>query len=89
MGYNATRFMVGQGAKLIGVVGRDGSIYNLEGINPQELFEFKASKKSILGFPKAESYNDDCAFYRSCDILIPAAVEKSINKYSEEVKLFT
>ena len=68
---------------MIGVVERDCSIYNENGINPDELFNyrFQNSQQSIKNFPSAETFLNDSAFYKPCDILIPAAIEKSVNKY--------
>ncbi len=67
---------------MIGVVERDCSIYNENGINPDELFNyrFQNSQQSIKNFPNAETFLNDNAFYKPCDILIPAAIEKSVNK---------
>ena len=74
--------MTENGAKLVGVIEWDGSIYNAEGIKPQELEEHKKKNKTIIGFPGAkETFKDDSVLYKSCDILIPAALEKVINKY--------
>jgi len=80
VGYFASKFMTEQGAKLIGVVDVEGSIYNPDGIDPDKLLEFRRNKGTLLDFPGSESYRDDSAFYKPCDFAIPAAVEKSINK---------
>ena len=43
VGYWASKFFVEEGgAKLVGVAEFDGSIYNEDGINPEELFKFKS-----------------------------------------------
>jgi len=80
VGYFASKFMVESGAKLTGVVEYEGSIYNPEGIDPEKLLEFRRTKGTILNYPGAETFKDDAAFYKPCDIAIPAAVEKSVNK---------
>jgi len=36
-------------------------------------------KKSIFGYPDAESFRDNSVMYKECDLLIPAAIEKAIN----------
>jgi glutamate dehydrogenase (NAD(P)+) len=80
VGYYASKFMTEQGAKLIGVVDVEGSIYNPSGIDPDKLLEFRKTKGTLLDYPGAETYKDDSAFYKPCDFAIPAAVEKSVNK---------
>lgn len=82
VGYYAAKYMTKAGAKVIGVVEYNGSIYNPAGIDPDALLEYKSHKGKIFGYPGAESYEGDDAFYKPCDILIPAAVEKSVNKHN-------
>ena len=61
----------------------DGSVYNPEGINVDDLNEFitenKKYNKSIYGYPHAASFETDEALYNNCDIFIPAALEKAVN----------
>lgn len=83
MGYFASKFLVQEGgARLIGVVERDCSVYNEAGINPDDLFKYKFNnpKQSITNYPEAQTFLNDSVFYKPCDILIPAAIEKSVNK---------
>jgi len=80
VGYYASKYMTEHGSKLIGVVEYEGSIYDANGIDPDKLLEFRKTKGSILDYPGSESFKDDTAFYKPCDIAIPAAVEKSVNK---------
>jgi len=65
--------MHNDGAKLVGVVERDGSLYNKDGINPDELKAYITKTGGVIGFPSATVYKDDSVFYTECDILIPAA----------------
>jgi len=73
VGYWAAKFMHNDGAKLVGVVERDGSLYNKDGINPDELKAYITKTGGVIGFPSATVYKDDSVFYTECDILIPAA----------------
>lgn len=82
VGYWASKFFVEEGAKLVGVAEWDGSIYNPNGINPDDLLEYKERNKhkTVKGFPGSETYLDDSAIYQPVDFFIPAALEKAINK---------
>lgn len=62
------------------VVGEsDGSIWNLDGIDPKELEDFRLQHGTLLGFPKAKIY-EGSILEADCDILIPAASEKQLTK---------
>lgn len=41
VGYWASKFFVEEGAKLVGIAEFDGSIYNEEGIDPDELRNYR------------------------------------------------
>ena len=80
VGYWAAKFFHEGGAKIIAVSEWDGSIYNENGIDPDELFEYKKSSNGILGFPKAKDIGGPgAALEVECDILIPAALENQVN----------
>lgn len=81
VGYWASKFFTEEGAKLVGVSEFDGSVYNANGICPDELLAFKKKEGGVGGFKGAEKYYpDESAIYQECDIFIPAAFEKTINK---------
>jgi glutamate dehydrogenase (NAD(P)+) len=81
VGYWASRFFIQEGAKLIGVAEFDGSIYDPQGINPNDLQGYKRRSKTggVKGYPGAKTFEDESAIYEECDFFIPAALEKSIN----------
>lgn len=83
MGYHASKFLHEAGAKLIGVLEHDCSIYNKDGINPSDLNAFKLTsrRKSIKSYPGAEMFLDERLLSQKCDFLIPAAQECVINKF--------
>merc|ERR1712110_366671 len=80
VGYWAAKFMHNDGATMVSVVERDGSVFNKDGINPDELKAHINKHGTIKGFTGATVFEDDRAFYEECDVLIPAAMEKSIHK---------
>lgn len=79
VGYNAAKFLVEHGAKLVGVQEHDGSVYNPDGINVEELKAFLGKHKGVKGFA---GYTAESIFDKDCDILIPAALERAVNKHN-------
>lgn len=84
VGFYASKFLTQAGAKLVGVVEWNSSCFNPEGIDPEDLIQYKNQHKTLAGYKRAtESYSDKTDFMqimnKSCDILIPAAVERSIH----------
>ncbi len=56
VGYWASKFFVEEGAKLVGVAEFDGSIYNQNGIDPEELNNYKIKNKGIANFPGCKTF---------------------------------
>ncbi|XP_022911092.2 glutamate dehydrogenase, mitochondrial-like [Onthophagus taurus] len=87
VGLHTSRYLTGAGAKCIGIMEVDGSIISPQGINCLDLHNYKLTKGSIVGFPGAQPYRGKNLICEPCDILIPAAGEKLINKeVAQEVK---
>jgi len=80
VGFHTARYLARVGAVCVGVLERDGCIYNKNGIDPLELQEYRLEHQGgVKGFPGAEEATEDL-LYEECDILIPAASEKAIHK---------
>lgn len=85
VGYYSSKYLHENGGILIGVVEYNSSIYNPDGIDPNELVEYKNKFGTLKGYKSGESFTHlekDFmeVMFKPCDILIPAAVESSINK---------
>lgn len=85
VGYWAAHFLKMAGATMIGVSEFNSSIYNSKGIDPDELYKYKIKNSTLKNFPGALSYSAEekdplLIIENECDILIPAAVEKSLNE---------
>jgi glutamate dehydrogenase (NAD(P)+) len=80
VGYHSAKFFQNAGAKIIALAEYEGSIYNDEGLDIDEVFQHRKTTGSILNFSGATNFakNTDALEY-DCDILIPAALENVIN----------
>lgn len=78
VGRHSALFIQEACAKIIGIKEFDCSIHNPEGIDIKELIAHVAKTKSIKGFAGAKEFSGDL-LAEKCDILVPAAHEKTIN----------
>jgi glutamate dehydrogenase (NAD(P)+) len=72
------------GVKVIAISDVNGGLYNRNGIDLRKLDAFAAEKKTIVGFPEAEPISNEELLVTSCDILVPAALERQITKANAE-----
>ena len=85
VGVWAAHFLHEHGAKIIGVAEYNGGVFNPDGINPLELDQFKQKNGRVTGFPGCTDVEDpEELLFTDCDILVPAAAEKSIHKGNME-----
>ncbi|CAH0553192.1 unnamed protein product [Brassicogethes aeneus] len=81
VGLHTMRYLHRVGAKCIGIIEHDGCIINEEkGIDPKDLEDYRVTNGTIVGFPGAKPYTGENLMFHKTDILVPAAVEKVINK---------
>jgi len=80
VGYHAAKFFREGGAKLICLAEHDGAVYNENGLNEEDVFQFKKKNGSIKNYPGGKHIDTSAeALELECDILIPAALENVIN----------
>jgi glutamate dehydrogenase (NAD(P)+) len=81
VGQWAAIFMKENGAILTAVQDASGTIYNANGIDPQELLDYtNTNKGQVAGFSKAEAIEGSTFFGLQCDICIPAALGSQITE---------
>jgi len=79
-GYHAARLSEELfGSRIVAISDSKGGIYNKNGLNPKEVFDFKAKTGTVVGFPGSENIQHDDLLGLDVDAIIPAALENAIN----------
>jgi glutamate dehydrogenase (NAD(P)+) len=78
VGSNAAKLMADAGYKITGIAEYDGGLYNSNGINIDNLLQYRDRNKTVVGFPGAEAADSKELLIAACDVLIPAATENVI-----------
>jgi glutamate dehydrogenase (NAD(P)+) len=76
----AAELLHGDGARIVAVSDRQGSIYNEDGLDIPAVVRFKEKNKTVVGFPGAEKLGPRDVLTVACDALIPAATEGQITE---------
>jgi len=84
VGSNAARLMAQIGYKVTGILEVGGGLYNKNGINIEQLWEFRQRNGTVLGFPGAEATEPAELLLKECEILIPAATENVITSQNAD-----
>lgn len=80
VGYHTAKYLLGAGARMIGVAEYAGSISNEHGIDLEDLVAYRKETGTVLDFPEAMNLPDRAAALElECDILVPAALEGQIH----------
>ncbi len=82
VGYHAARFLSEEdGAKVIGIIERDGALHDPAGLDVQAAKDWLARHGGLKDFPNVAWAADGAALLEAdCDILIPAALEGVIHR---------
>ena len=81
VGTHAALTLESYGSKVIGISDASGAIFNKKGIDPYKLREYANGNNGMIsGFPEAEPFDPEELLLQECDVLIPAALERVINK---------
>ena len=82
VGYHAAKFLSEEdGARITGVIERDGAVRNSDGLDIEALKLWVAENGGVKDFPGASYIGDGASVLEAdCDILIPAALEGVIHR---------
>ncbi len=79
VGSNSAKALYEDGAKIIGIAEKDGSIFSEDGINILDLEKYLHENNTIMNFPSTRQISSSTELLSyNCDILIPAALENAI-----------
>jgi len=78
VGGMAARLMAARGFRIVSIVEYNGAVYNENGLDIPALMIHRKETGSIVNFEGGENVDKTEAFYRECDVLIPAATENVI-----------
>ena len=81
VGYHAAKFLQEEdGANVIAILERDGALLNENGLNVEEVFEYKKEHGKVEGFRDGQFFKGGKELLEHpCDVLIPAAMEGVID----------
>ncbi|QDT66262.1 Glu/Leu/Phe/Val family dehydrogenase [Calycomorphotria hydatis] len=74
VGSHAVRFLDKIGARVCGITDVKGGVWNADGLDIAALTEHVDANKTVVGFEKAESIDNDALLMADVDVLIPAAI---------------
>lgn len=80
VGYHAARCLRAEdGARIIGIIERDGALWNEEGLDVEAVKAHITEHRGVRGYQDARFVEDGReVLTRPCDVLIPAALENQI-----------
>ncbi len=80
VGYHSAKFFQDAGAIIVGLSEHDGAIANENGLDVDDVFNFRLKTGTILNYPDAKTFDKkEDMLEMDCDILIPAALENVID----------
>jgi glutamate dehydrogenase (NAD(P)+) len=81
VGYHTAKILEAEdGAKIIGVIERDGALMDHNGLSVEAVNTYNKEHGGVKGFPDAQYFeNGNAILEEECDVLVPAAMESVIH----------
>lgn len=80
VGMAASRRFHALGALIIGLADSKGAVYNARGLDVEKTIKHKLETGTVKGFDGGESLSVEDLISREADVMIPAAIDRQINK---------
>ncbi len=86
-GYNMAKLLHEEGMSIVAIADSRGTVYNEAGIDPIAAMKFKEKSGSLRNMPGTTDIKPEELFSLECNIIIPAALENSIDaKIAKNIK---
>jgi glutamate dehydrogenase (NAD(P)+) len=79
VGYHTARLLDMRGATVIAISERAGGLFDESGIDIEAAGAFYKENGTLAGFPSADAMSNEEVLTCDCDVLIPAAMENTID----------
>jgi len=79
VGYHTSRLLDERGATVVAITERAGGLYDESGIDVEAAGLFYKENGTLEGFPGADAMSNEELLACDCDVLIPAAMENTID----------
>ncbi|MBU4421936.1 Glu/Leu/Phe/Val dehydrogenase [Patescibacteria group bacterium] len=83
-GMNMAKLCAEKGYKVLAISDSKGGAFNSDGLNVNELIDFKKLNGTIYGAPRTELLNNQEILELACDVLVPSALENQITEENVE-----
>ncbi len=80
VGSHAVRALHGAGARIVGLIEREGALHSPDGLDPEAVMRHRERTGTLLDFPGARPLARDEGLELPCDILVPAALQSVIDE---------
>jgi len=86
-GYNIAKFLFKDKIKIVAISDSQGGIYSEDGLDPEEVLNFKKENKTVLGYEDLKRITNEELLELDVDILIPCALSDQITlKNADKIK---
>jgi glutamate dehydrogenase (NAD(P)+) len=80
VGYHSARLLAERGAKIVGISDKFGGIYNAAGVDIDKAGLYYKERQQLTDFKGGDAVTNDELITCDCDVLIPAAMENTVDE---------